>query len=67
MATKKEAKNLLNKEYVWAGAMLANAQRDQFYGRITFEMRAGRIIRLLKEESLQPPKAIMPEKVALPP
>ena len=40
----------------WARGILQESQESNFYGKISFHMENGVIQRLIKEESLVPPK-----------
>ena len=50
----KYLENVQNAE--WAVAHLANAHSAGFYGKITFQLEAGNIVIIRKEQTQKPPK-----------
>lgn len=41
----------------WLSSILASAQSRNWYGTITVKFEAGRMVRVIKEESLKPPES----------
>ena len=44
----------------WAVSNLLGAHNTGFYGKITIQFEAGKIVLLRKEETKKPPKTILP-------
>ena len=44
----------------WAVAQLMAARKEVFYGKVTFQFEAGKIVILRKEQTQKPPRVLVP-------
>lgn len=50
-----QIRDRLNAQKAWITALIADAQKKKWYGKMTIKMEKGEVCQVVKEESLLPP------------